>query len=105
MVALFALFVTIGEGIRTWGEEPWRSAASFLNKETAGSKAVMVYSGLVENDDPRWHLSDEAKAYLLAPFYVYPVTSELLLATPLLSGNSKSLMDVLYLFLCMLDVR
>jgi hypothetical protein len=59
--------------VQTWRVEGWREAANTVLQEN--TLPVVLYSGLIEAEDPTFSLRNEGEAYLSAPLKRYGVTN------------------------------
>jgi hypothetical protein len=92
IIILYFLAALFLEVQRDWRIHDWRGAAAELSRHPSSEK-VLVYTGLIEAEEPQWLNSPERIEYILAPFSVYPVQQKLtpisLAEQPPLNGEAK----------------
>ena len=59
-----------------WHVEDWRGAAAAINHQLRrGERPVLVFSGLIESEQPAWLSDPLHRDYLLSPFTAYPLNA------------------------------
>ena len=76
VVVMICFFTFISP--RDWLIEDWRGAAATIRKSetTNPYTPILLYTGLVELDNPKWRRDPERRDYFLAPFRYYSISSE-----------------------------
>ncbi|NLF25384.1 MAG: hypothetical protein GX589_06965 [Deltaproteobacteria bacterium] len=77
-LAILCLMVSGHLASLKWQIEDWRGAAAAIDASWQEKKSpVLVYSGLIELQQPKWLLDHRRWDYLLAPFKAYSVEAPL----------------------------
>jgi uncharacterized membrane protein len=88
-LAVITILICVKNASTALVAEDWRGAARAISLEDSSSSPVLLYSGLVEANDPAWLDNVESSDYLTCPFSFYPVPGKVMALPPELSTKGN----------------